>query len=641
VVSTILQVNSADILGPDGPLAQHVPGFQARVGQREMAEQIESVFADQRTFIAESGTGTGKTFAYLVPALLSGKKILISTGTRHLQDQIFHRDLPLVRKALVRPVTVALLKGRSNYLCRYRLEQAEQTREHSVEFGRLRAWALHTRSGDIAEAEGVPEDSELWPAVTSSPENCLGSRCSYYDTCHVKRAREQALAADVVVVNHHLFFADLALREEGFGRLLPGVEAVIFDEAHQLPDIASAFFGVSFNSHQLLGLCRDTRAEELRNQSGVMSLLESVHALEKAIADFRLSFGVATRREPLERMDSVAVHVSARAVLRTRLTELVAVLEIAGPVSEGLANCYRRAVSLLDRVTMLGEHREDEYVAWFETSVRGFSVYLTPLEVASVFRGHIEASKAAWVFTSATLTIDGSFAHFQSQLGLELAETGRWESPFDFARQTLLYLPTGLPEPSATDYTERVIGIARTVLEASRGRAFLLFTSYRALNLAAERLRGQLPFPLLVQGDMPRPALLRRFRELGNAVLLGTSSFWEGVDVRGEALSCVIIDKLPFGSPDDPILRARATALEAAGGNPFIEQQLPEAVIALKQGAGRLIRDEADRGVLVLCDPRLRSRNYGRVFLDSLPPMPRTQKIEEVRSFFAVNAAMA
>lgn len=625
---------SDEALGPDGPLAQSVPKFQTRDGQRDMAVHIERTLADGGMFIAESGTGTGKTFAYLVPALLSGKKVLVSTGTRHLQDQIFHRDLPLVREALGRPVTTALLKGRSNYLCLYRYERAEELNQSPVEFARLREWARLTRSGDIAEVEGIAEDSALWPAVTSSPENCLGARCSQFDACHVKKAREQALAADVVVVNHHLFFADLALREEGFGRLLPGVEAVIFDEAHQLPDIASLFFGMGVSSHQLYGLCRDTQIEEARAHHGGTQLLDAVRAFEKSIADFRLSFGVAPKREPLEAMDRVPVYRQSRDDLRGRLADLTAVLEIVAPTDEGLANCYRRAVGLLDRVTMLEEYSADEYIAWYETVARGFHLYLTPIDVAPMFRAHIDAAQVAWIFTSATLTIGSKFDHFQSQLGLEQAETGKWDSPFDFERQTLMYLPPALPQPSAPDYTQRVIDVALPVLEASEGRAFLLFTSYRALNQAAELLRGRLPYPLLIQGQLPRAALLARFRELGNAVLLGTSSFWEGVDVRGEALSCVIIDKLPFASPDDPVLRARAAALESVGRNPFIEQQIPEAVITLKQGVGRLIRDETDRGVLVLCDPRLRTRGYGRVFLNSLPPMPRTSELADVQRFF-------
>jgi ATP-dependent DNA helicase DinG len=628
-------LHSADALGPDGPLARVVPGFQTRTGQREMAERIERTLEDGGIFIAESGTGTGKTFAYLVPALLSGKKILISTGTRHLQDQIFHRDLPRVREALARPVSTALLKGRSNYLCLYRLERAEESSGSSADLVRVREWSRVTRSGDIAEVEGVAEDSFIWPLVTSSPDNCLGARCPQYESCHVKRAREDALAAEVVVVNHHLFFADLALREEGFGRLLPGVEAVIFDEAHQLPDIASIFFGLGVSSHQLLALCRETQIEEARRHSGVAQLPPALRVLEKAVADLRLSFGVSPKREPLERMEGVAAFQDARAMLRTTLADLAAALEVVAPSEEGFANCYRRAVALLDRVTLLEEHHADEYVAWYETTPRSFHLYLTPLEVASTFRAHIESAGAAWVFTSATLAVGASFAHFQLQLGLEQAQTGRWESPFDYGDRTLMYLPPGLPEPAAANYTERVIEVALPILEASAGRAFLLFTSYRALNRAAELLRGQLPYPLLVQGDLPRPMLLERFRELGNAVLLGTSSFWEGVDVRGEALSCVIIDKLPFAAPDEPVLRARAAAMESSGRNPFTEYQVPEAVLTLKQGAGRLIRDEADRGVLVLCDPRLRTRGYGRVFLDSLPPMRRTQQFEDVRAFFA------
>jgi ATP-dependent DNA helicase DinG len=627
-------------LGPDGPLALSVPNFRSRDGQRDMAVHIERVLADGGIFIAESGTGTGKTFAYLVPALLSGKKVLVSTGTRHLQDQIFHRDLPLVREALGRPVTTALLKGRSNYLCLYRFERAEESNQSPADLARLRQWARLTRSGDIAEVEGIAEDSPLWPAVTSSPENCLGARCSHYDACHVKKAREQALAADVVVVNHHLFFADLALREEGFGRLLPGVEAVIFDEAHQLPDIASLFFGLGVSSHQLLGLCRDTQLEDARARQGA-SLADAVRALEKSVADFRLSFGIAPKREPLEAMDRVPAYHRARADLRARLTDLTSALEVVAPADEGLANCYRRAAGLLDRVTMLEEHGADEYVAWYETSARGFQLYLTPIDVAPMFRAHIDDAQAAWVFTSATLTIGSKFDHFQSQLGLEEAQTGKWDSPYDFQRRTLMYFPPDLPQPSAPDYTARVVDAALPVLEASEGRAFFLFTSYRALNQAAELLRGRLPYPLLIQGELPRASLLARFRELGNAVLLGTSSFWEGVDVRGEALSCVIIDKLPFASPDDPVLRARAAALETVGRNPFVEHQIPEAVIALKQGAGRLIRDESDRGVLVLCDPRLRTRGYGRTFLESLPPMPRTGDIERVREFFAAEAHCA
>ncbi len=627
-------MTSDEALNAEGPLAREVPGFSPRTQQREMAARIESVIEDGGVFIAESGTGTGKTFAYLVPALLSGKKVLISTGTRHLQDQIFHRDLPRVRDALGKPVSTALLKGRSNYLCLYRLEQAQGTGEVAAHIEHLRTWSKLTRDGDVAEVEGVAEDSPVWPLATSSTDNCLGSRCSRYESCFVKRAREQALAADVVVVNHHLFFADLALREEGFGRLLPGVETVIFDEAHQLPDIASNFFSASVSSHQLFSLCRDVEADARHNRSGVTSLPEAARQLERATVDYRLSFGVQPRREPLERSRADKQYRAAFDALRARLVDLCAVLEIAAPADEGMANCFRRASNVLDKLLLFDESHAEEYVAWFETNARHFTLRLTPIDVAPAFRDYLGTTNAAWIFTSATLSMAGDFTHFQTRLGLEDASTARWESPFDFAHQALLYLPSGLPEPSAANYTDLVIDAALPVLEASRGRAFFLFTSHRALNHAAQRLRGHSPYPLLVQGDMPRSALLDRFRSLGNAILLATGGFWEGVDVSGEALSCVIIDKLPFAAPDDPVLQARAAALEATGHNPFMEYQLPEAVIALKQGIGRLIRNENDRGVLMLCDPRLQTRRYGRSFLDSLPPMPRTRDVETVRDFF-------
>ncbi|MCR4300062.1 MAG: ATP-dependent DNA helicase [Sulfuricaulis sp.] len=633
-------MTSKDILGIDGPLAGRLEGYSPRRAQQEMASCIEQALADYSVFIAESGTGTGKTYAYLVPVLLSGKKILISTGTRHLQDQLYHRDLPLVRDALAVPVTTALLKGRSNYLCRYRLEQAEMDTHLAAgrapsELVMIREWSGRTRHGDIAEMSGLSEDAELWPLVTSTADNCLGSNCSYYDECFVNHARREALAADVVIVNHHLFFADLALREEGFGQLLPGVEAVIFDEAHQLPEIASNFLGISLSSHQLTNLCHDAIAEDLKEHSGIDALPFGVQRLEKAAADFRLAFGVEPRRDAWEKLEYAKSVHAALAELKARLTDFSTVLDAAAGKGQGLANCARRASDLLDRLMTISESPPSEYVAWFETTPRRFTLFLTPLEIATAFQRHLRDGKKAWIFTSATLAIKQSFAHFQARLGLEQAETGLWDSPFDFARQTLLYIPPGLPVPSAPEYTDRVIDVALPILRASRGRAFILFTSHRALKAATVRLRDRLDYPLLVQGDAPRSELLRRFRELGNAVLLGTSSFWEGVDVRGEALSCVIIDKLPFASPDDPVLQARAAALEQSGRSPFAEYQLPEAVIALKQGVGRLIRDENDHGVLVLCDPRILSKGYGKIFLASLPPMPVTRSLQDVERFFS------
>ncbi len=633
-------IRSPEMLAADGALARKLDGFTPRPAQQEMAASIEQALADYSTFIAESGTGTGKTFAYLVPALLSGKKILISTGTRHLQDQLYHRDLPFVRDALSIPVTAALLKGRANYLCRYRLERAETevrfaAKRDQSDLIKIRDWAGRTQRGDTSELNTISEDSPLWAAVTSTAENCLGGDCQHYDECFVNRARREALAADVVVVNHHLFFADLVLREEGFGQLLPGVEAVIFDEAHQLADVASNFFGINLSGHQLSGLCRDAMAEELKEHSGIAELPAAIQNLEKATADFRLAFGVEPRRDAWSKLEKAKPFHEALAQLKSCLSNLASVLEAAAAKGQGLASCARRASELLDRLLTISENPPPDYIAWFETTARSFTLSLTPLDIAASFRQYASAGKKSWVFTSATLAINKKFTHFQAQLGLEEGATGLWDSPFDYARKTLLYIPKGLPEPASPDYTRQVIDTAVPVLQASRGRAFFLFTSHRALKIATEQLRGKLDYPLLAQGEAPRSEMLRRFRAAGNAILLGTGSFWEGVDVRGEALSCVIIDKLPFASPDDPVLQARASSMEQAGRSPFMEYQLPEAVIALKQGVGRLIRDENDRGVLMLCDPRLRSKGYGKIFLASLPAMPVTHHLEDVARFFS------
>jgi len=609
-----------------------------------MASRIEEAMACDGRLIAESGTGTGKTLAYLVPAVLSGRKILISTGTRHLQDQLYRRDLPVVLQALQVPVTTALLKGRSNYLCLHRLGQLESdgvSRRLAGQLTGVRDWSRRTRTGDVAELGELPEDADIWPLVTSTADNCLGSKCESYDDCHVLRARREALAADLLVVNHHLFFADLALREEGFGSLLPGSEVVVFDEAHQLPELASLFFSQSLTSVQLYGLVRDVRLEHVREQSGIETLPASADRLEKAVADFRLAMGMELRRADWSSLEQRPGFHDARQTLSDSLGDLASLLDKAAARGEGLANCSRRASVLLDHLLQIGTVSSNEQVTWAETTARGFGIHLTPLDIATPFQSHLEQESRAWIFTSATLSVNGRFDHFQSQLGLESADTSVWESPFDFARQTLLYLPAGLPEPAAPDYVGAVIEIAVKVLQASRGRAFLLFTSHRALRQAVTLLAGRVPYPLLVQGEAPRGELLARFRELGNAVLLGTGSFWEGVDVRGEALSCVLIDKLPFASPDDPVLRARAAALEAEGRNPFMEYQLPVAVLALKQGAGRLIRDSNDRGTLVLCDPRLTTKGYGRTFLASLPPMPRTRELQDVTRFFSARSGVA
>ncbi|WP_456446429.1 ATP-dependent DNA helicase [Thiolapillus sp.] len=621
------------VLAPDGLLSQALPGFSWRPQQQEMAEAVASCIELGGRLIAEAGTGTGKTFAYLVPALLSGAKVIISTGTKNLQDQLFIKDLPLLREAMASPASVALLKGRANYLCLHRMEIALQdSRGHRRDVARhlrqVENWSLSTRSGDIAELSNLPEDSQVWPLITSTGDNCLGSECPSFDKCHLVEARKRAQEADVVVINHHLLCADFSIKDEGFGELLPAADAYIIDEAHQLPDVASSFFGISIGTRQFLDLARDSRAEYVREAGDLPKILEQIDHLEKAARDFRLAFGHDGQRGAWEEVAANADVVNAMEYLQKELDGLHGLLKSIEGRGKGLDSCMNRALALRgDLLQIISPENAQEQVRWFEVHSQSVRLHSTPLDVAGLFQGQMDCHPAAWIFTSATLAVGESFSHFQQQLGLSNAETACWESPFDYQEQALWFVPKGLPEPSAPNYTEKVMELALPLLEASQGRAFLLFTSYRALNQAADWLLDRLDYPLLVQGSAPKAELLRRFTEQGNAVLLGTSSFWEGVDVRGEALSLVIIDKLPFASPGDPVLKARLDAMRKAGGNPFMEYQVPQAAIALKQGAGRLIRDVTDKGVLVLCDPRLLRKNYGHTFLDAMPDFARTREL--------------
>jgi ATP-dependent DNA helicase DinG len=605
-----------------------------------------------------------------VPALLSGLKTIISTGTRALQDQLYHRDLPRVRDALGRGLKTALLKGRANYLCLYRLNQAKgepkfSSREQIAQFQRIVSWSGRTRMGDLSELEALPEDSPLLPMVTSTADNCLGSECPLFADCFVVQARQRAQAADLVVVNHHLLLADLALKQEGFGEILPGAQAFVVDEAHQLPDLAAQFFGEALSARPLVELARDALAE-CKDVAGSLAAIQGpARELEQAVRALRAAMDELPVRGTRRRASELQASEDAFDGLEAALQRLHEALTPLQGTSPGFDSCAARAQDFVARLQrwrsdartrgedlddvpaeddealrerQSRQHDDDGGVHWYELTARGFRLSRTPLDVAGPLAQHRERSHAAWVFTSATLAVGGRFNHYADKLGLVDPQTLLAPSPFDWPKQALCYLPTGLPDPIVRHYNESLVDKLRPVLEASGGRAFVLFASHRALREAAELLRDG-PWPLFVQGEAPRPVLLERFRASGNGVLLGAASFREGVDVAGEALSVVIIDKLPFAAPDDPVFEARLEAIRRAGGNPFRDEQLPQAVIALKQGAGRLIRSESDRGVLVLCDPRLMSKSYGKVFLDSLPPLPKTRKLDDVAAFFAPESA--
>lgn len=637
-----------------GALALTVPGYSVRAQQLEMAQAIAETIAANSLLVAEAGTGTGKTFAYLVPALLAGGKVIISTGTKTLQDQLFNRDIPTVRTALKAPVTVALLKGRANYVCHYHLERTVQegrailaSREEVKYLKLIERYAAATKSGDKSGLSEVPENAAVWQQVTSTRDNCLGSECPHHKNCFVMEARKQALASDVVVVNHHLFFADVMLRDEGLAELLPACNTVIFDEAHQLPETASLFFGESVSTSQLLELARDTEAEALRGAKDFIALPPVIAAMEKAARDFRLTIEGENTRLPLAATMKNAKFGSALDELLKKLEVMIDMLESQAERSEGLENCWQRAREISTNIKRWRDQAEAEgFVRWVEVFSHALQLNATPLSIAEIFNKQLSGTPRAWVFTSATLSVKGDFSHYKNEMGLDTesspAQSACWDSPFDFANQSLLYVPVGMPEPNSREYTEEVIKAALPVLKASRGRAFFLCTSLRAMQRAHELLleafkREKLDYPILLQGQGSRSHMLERFRKMGNAILIGSQSFWEGVDVRGEALSVVIIDKLPFAPPDDPVLAARIDKINKEGRNAFMEYQLPRAVINLKQGAGRLIRDETDRGVLMICDPRLITKSYGKKIWQSLPPMKRTRELAEVEAFFATN----
>ncbi|TWG80445.1 ATP-dependent DNA helicase DinG [Cupriavidus gilardii J11] len=696
----------ARIFAPDGTLAKGIDGYRPRSSQARMAEAVAEAIDANDTVIVEAGTGTGKTFAYLVPAMLWGGKVILSTGTKTLQDQLFLRDIPMVRRALNVPVSVALLKGRANYVCHYHLERAQAngrlaSRQDAAWLREIGNFAKASSSGDKAELASVPENAPVWQLVTSTRDNCLGTECPHHKECFVMRARKEAQQADLVVVNHHLFFADVVLRDTGMAELLPAANTVIFDEAHQLPETATLFFGDSLSTSQLLELARDTVAEGLSHARDAADWVGIVAPLERAARDLRLAFGKDNVRLALGQIEADArvgePFFDTLDALEDALADVVALLRGQAERADTLEQVHRRAQELAQRLALWRDEKPapvasdpaqpeltastptdvgdaasegagtaasepaasqavavspesplaappggtpPETVRWVEVFSHTVQLHRTPLSIAPIFSRQRAGHPRAWIFTSATLSVKGNFGHYAAQLGLDKDRSLSLPSPFDYASQGLLYVPRDLPAPQSPQFTDAVVAAALPLIEAAGGRTFVLCTTLRAVQRASDLLydafaeRG-LELPLLVQGQASRTELLDRFRELGNAVLVGSQSFWEGVDVRGEALSLVVIDKLPFAPPDDPVLAARMEALQKKGLSPFAVHQLPHAVITLKQGAGRLIRSETDRGVLVICDTRLVEKPYGRQIWQSLPPFRRTREQATVVRFLS------
>lgn len=637
---TDIQGRSAAILDADGPFSETLDSFAPREAQIRMAEAVEDTLSCDGSLVVEAGTGIGKTLAYLVPAMLCGERVIISTGTKTLQDQLFFRDLPMVRETLGVSLKATLLKGRGNYLCLHRMMIARTegrlpSREAVLELEAVQDWSARTVDGDLSIAGVVTDDSGLMPFITSTADNCLGGECPQFEHCHVAKARSEAQDADIVVVNHHLLFADMAIKQSGFGEVLPGAAAFIIDEAHQAPETATRFFSVSLTARQVQDLCRDFLAESAE-VSGAMGILrEPVSDCLQKLKEMQLA--IAERMPDRGSWDDLVQDQGVRATLQSLdqvISSLAASTDQLAGSARGMDGCIDRLADLQARFDRFDSQQAVEEVRWYERRGRGFALHITPLEVSAVFNDFRAKAEAAWVFTSATLSVKGIFSHFTDRMGLDDAKTLQLDSPFDYESNALMWLPDQVPEPRDPDFVPALLDQVVPLLKASGGRAFLLFTSHRSLRRAAELLADRVTYPLFVQGSQPRSLLLEQFRDSGQGILLGSASFWEGVDVIGDALSLVVIDKLPFAAPDDPVMEARSNALRRAGGNPFIQLYLPQAVIALKQGAGRLIRDVTDRGALVVCDPRIRTKSYGRVFLESLPPMKQAKGRAEVEQFF-------
>ena len=615
--------------------------YEFRQGQLEMAEAVEGALKNRHHLIVEAGTGVGKTLAYLIPSILAGKRVVISTGTKNLQEQLYLKDVPFLQTMFEHPLRVCYMKGRSNYLCRQKLYDVEREPilaglEEVREFGQIRDWEQSTTTGDRSELRQLPEASSTWRKLDARSEACSGQKCQQFDRCFITEMHRRALESDIIIVNHHLFFADLAMKEQPFGAILPDYAAVVFDEAHEIEDIAGQYFGLSVSNLQVQELMKDAAALSRRKSFGTPELDRAFIHLSDRGEDFFRLFPAEGRQGFTGQEEFLETHEHPYRELLLALDLFVGRLEAVEGAFDEILPLMRRAKLIGQAVRFWLEARDASYVYWTERRGRGVYLQATPIDVSQLLPSRLFDRVETVILTSATLTVGGSFEYAKSRLGLPDAQTLHVESPYEYEKQVLLYVPPHLPDPRQPEFVRRAADEIERVLEASRGRAFLLFTSYAQMRQIYELLRRRLEFPLLLQGDAPRTALIELFRTTPGAVLFGTSSFWQGVDVQGEQLSCVIIDRLPFAVPTDPVVAARSQAVEKSGGNAFRDYQIPQAALALKQGFGRLIRASSDRGTLVLLDNRISKFSYGRVFLNSLPPYRFTKRLQDIQEFFHV-----
>ena len=646
----------AAAFAPGGPIALALPGFEARGGQLEMADAASAVFADGGVLLAEAGTGTGKTLAYLIPAILSRRRVLVSTGTKNLQEQIFYKDLPVLKESLGVPFTAAYMKGRGNYLCLHRFDTFKEggsaqslgfTRDESIYVRLIDEWSRETATGDRAELDDLPEDLPFWKDIAASSENCIGTECPRYQDCFVTRMRQRAAESDLVIVNHHLLCADAAVRQSEFGEVIPACHYAVVDEAHQLEDVATQYFGMVVSNYRIDDLGRDVdRAvaakliEDAETADNLKDRAERVrdHARPffSALQMIRLDGPGVGGTEARIRVGSPQINrVADEGLSLVRALEaLEAEIALTRNAPPDVLALGTRAADLRKDLDFLLRADDPGYVYYLDVRGRGVFLRASPIDVSAIVRDLLIDRMTGTLLTSATLTVDGSFEYVRSRLGIRKANEIRLPSEFDYLKQAILYLPKRMPDPRAREFTAAVAREVIEIVKRTKGRAFVLFTSYANLREVQARASTEIEYPILVQGTAPRSALLRDFKATPNAVLLATSSFWQGVDVVGEALSCVIIDKLPFASPGDPITSARIEAINARGGSAFGEYQIPLAILALQQGLGRLLRHRLDRGVLAVLDPRLRTMAYGRRFLASLPPAPLTSELQDIERFF-------